>query len=302
MPPRPRQLAAFAAALLTLTTASGVELQPGDIVAMDARGDRLLRIDPLTGARQLIVAGGIAGDGIGVAIDADDQLLVSIGYFGLGPTNGVVRVDPVSGASSFVTTGGMLAGPLGIIVERNGGIVVSDSAGGARGSIVRIDPANGAQALVSSGGELFFPAGLSLLPDGDFFVTGTGFGGAGYGVALRVDAMTGEQHVIAKPTLSFAWAAVTTPEGEAYFSTVFPGLVVRVDVATGEQTPVAEIGNGLAMALEPSGTLIVAVDGGLNTRIIRVDPQTGGTEGVATFPAFVTGLAVVPFRVLEVEI
>jgi len=39
-----------------------------------------------------------------------------------------------------------------------------------------------------------------------------------------------------------------------------------------------------------------------NTDITRVDPQTGGTELVASFPAFVTGLAVVPLRVLEVEI
>ena len=40
----------------------------------------------------------------------------------------------------------------------------------------------------------------------------------------------------------------------------------------------------------------------MNSRIVRLDPRTGAAEDVAVFPAFVTGLVVVPFRILEVEI
>src|SRR5262245_5877979 len=179
MPHLFRRLAAFTTALLTATVARAVELRPGDIVAVDARdaNERVLRIDPETGSRELIAAMGKLVGALGIAIDARDRLLIAVSIFGDGATSGVVELDPVTGIARVVSVGGLLAGPLAIAVERDGQIAVSDSQGAVRGSIVRIDPVTGAQALVSAGGELVFPSGLSLLPDGDFLVAGTGFGG-----------------------------------------------------------------------------------------------------------------------------
>ncbi len=298
-----QRLAAFAALLLVATAARAVELQPGDIIAVEAVRQRLLRIDPETGAQQEIPAMGKLVGAWGVAIDARDQILLTVPGFLGGVPQRILRVDPATGSSSILTSGGLLRGPLGIVVEGDGRIAVSDYSGSTgRGSIVRVDPATGAQTLVSAGGELFFASGLSLLPDGDFLVAGTAAGGVPPGVILRVDATTSEQHVIAKPTLSNPVPVVATPDGEAYFGTRTPGLVVRVGLATGEQTLVAEIGDVWAMAFEPSGTLVLGVQT-IGSQIVRVDPRTGATEEIAGLVAsFVTGLAVVPFRLLEVEI
>src|SRR5262245_47543867 len=135
-----RGLAAFAAALLTATAVRGVELEPGDIVAMDARNDqkRLLRIDPETGARELIAARGNLEGGVGIALDAGDQILVAVSSFLAGFRNGVVQVDPATGASHFLSSEGLLRSPLGVAVESDGRIVVSDGTGAPTGRIVRV--------------------------------------------------------------------------------------------------------------------------------------------------------------------
>jgi hypothetical protein len=94
MPYLIRTLAAFGTLLLVASAARAVELRPGDIVAINSSSAResLFRIDPETGAQELIASGATLRGGFGVAIDARDHILVTVGA-------GVLQVDPVTGAS-----------------------------------------------------------------------------------------------------------------------------------------------------------------------------------------------------------
>lgn len=286
---RPGLLCSVAACgLLAAADAPALELEPGDLVAVDARAHSVLRIDPSSGARQEIatVPGGLVA-----AVDPQGQLLVASDYAR------VVRVDPGTGASTVVSQGGLLAPqPFAIALDAEGGIVVTR--GTIVGSLVHIDSATGEQTLLSEGGHLQCPTGLSLLPDGNLLVVDGGRGGAGPGTILRVDAQTGAQQVVAGPTLHVPWAGVATPEGEAFYTTLMPGHLVGVDLATGLQELLADTGDSFALAREAAGTLVVASshlerypeDGVIR----RIDPVTGAGYVLTTFDGFVTSLAVVP--------
>ena len=301
MKSRLRFPAVVACALAAAPAAPAVELAPGDLVAVDARGAEvpacspcLIRIDPVTGARQAIAS---VPDAFSVAIDSQGQLLVA-GY------RRVTRVDPATGASQVLSQGGLLQDGFAITLDAEGRIL---AAGGTlTGSVVRVDPETGAQTLLATGGDIECPTGLGLLPDGDILVIDAGRGGAGPGEVLRVDAQTGEQARIASPTLAqVPWAGVATPEGEAFYTSLTggsgAGQLVRVGVETGEQAILAAPGDSFALAREAAGTLVFStiVFPSGDAVIQRIDPVSGGQHLLARYDGFLTGLAVVPDRPIE---
>src|SRR5262249_37631373 len=136
--------AILSAALLHAAPARAVELQPGDILAVDLRDSTLLRIDPQTGARTVISQAGLLHDLGAVAVGADRRILVGVGIW--ATQSGVVTVDPETGGQTLVTTGGFLRGPQDIAIEADGTLAIADadSVSSGPGRVVRVDPASGA--------------------------------------------------------------------------------------------------------------------------------------------------------------
>src|SRR5262245_60319196 len=132
------RFAALIIGLLFASAGAAIELEPGDLVAVDVRQPgRVLWIDPITGVQEVIA---LVEGAVAAAVEADRQILVATTSFFSGTTNGVVRVDPTSGAWSFLTRDGLLRGPTAIAVGSDGEIVVADGFGDtSNGSIVRVD-------------------------------------------------------------------------------------------------------------------------------------------------------------------
>ena len=291
----------LASSALSSAPAAAVELAPGDILVVDLRDDRLLRVDPETGARTLISAGGLLREVGAVAIAADGRILVGVGLLGTNP--GIVAVDAATGAQTLVTTRGLLRAPQDMAVEADGTLAIADAPrlSSDPGRVVRVDPGSGTQTLLATGGGLQFPAAIAPLAGGDLLVFDGGFGGAGPGALLRIDATTGAQTALVDPTI---WIGImlAVDGHDGFYGTIFPGGVIHVDLATGVETPIAELGNVTAGEVDADGSLVLAEEGGGRARISRLDPTTGEVQEIASFFAFVMGLAIVPDPVLEISI
>lgn len=133
----------------------------GPVVASGA----LVRVDPVSGDRALVVNGGLFVHPERIALGSPGYAYITERPID-GGTPRVLRVDLANGAQAIVSSGGRLVDPAGIAVEPSGSILIVDY--GAR-QIVRIDPRDGTQALVSEnravqGWNLQFPSGIAVVP------------------------------------------------------------------------------------------------------------------------------------------
>jgi sugar lactone lactonase YvrE len=167
----------------------------GDIYVIDS-GDtvstgRVIRVDPVTGARTLISRNGAPAGGPsfafpqGITMDKTGRLLISdVSAFGDG---GIIAVDPTTGARTTVSSntspagGPLFSTPGDLVVESCGGILVTDH---AMGAVYRVDPVTGARSVVSdnltpSGAPLFdYDYGIAIR-SGLLLPPGGGAGGPG---------------------------------------------------------------------------------------------------------------------------
>ena len=301
--------AAFALMLVLVAApdARAVTLSPGDILVSDlgAFGDAggVIRVDPATGAQATVSSGGLFAQNVGLALEADGDIVVADMSASFGA---VIRIDPATGAQATVSSGGSFEDPVGVAVEADGDILVSDStAFGDAGGVIRVDPVTGAQATVSSGGSFVEPIGVALEADGDILVADlSAFGGPG-GV-IRVDPVTGAQATVSSGGLfSTPVGVAVEADGDILVADSSAlggaGAVIRVDPVTGAQATVSSGGlfaQPFGVALEADGVIVVsdpdafARAGG----VIRVDPVTGAQASVSSGGSFARpyALAVVP--------
>ncbi|MGI8946310.1 MAG: hypothetical protein ACR2GL_08750 [Thermoleophilaceae bacterium] len=262
-----------------------VEVEPGGrlVVAEASSFDdpadvnaRLIRVDPVTGARTTLSANDAPfgeptfSDPSGLAIAPDGSIFVAErdgfddGDGGMGG-GGVIRVDPVTGARTSVSSNAQPAGgpafvePSGIALAPDGSLLVADeNAFDGSGAVIRVDPATGARMTVSAngapaGGPSFDqPVGIAIEADGDLLVTDEdGFGGTG-GV-IRVDVATGARSTVSvngapagEPDFAQPYGSVLDPAGDLLVADFDAfggeGGVIGVDPATGARSPVSANG------------------------------------------------------------
>jgi hypothetical protein len=147
----------------------------GQIRVADALQQAVLRVDPSSGARTLLVgagggcgffmAQGIIASGFiprGIALEADGQVLVTATQVRRFPMpgepfpvflgfNAIVRVDPVSGHRVIVSSETMGRGPgfqspVSMAVERTGQVLIADE---RLRAILRVDARRGDRALIA---------------------------------------------------------------------------------------------------------------------------------------------------------
>lgn len=144
-----------------------LSLDGGVLVADEVSG--LVRIDPATGAQQLLASpASLGGDPAGVLVAETGGIYLSVSGAGTGS---VVEVDATGALVRTVTSGDHLQSPAALAMAPSGEMYVAERLRPGTfpdpyGSIVRIDPSSGTQELLVSGGYMYGPHDLALTPSG----------------------------------------------------------------------------------------------------------------------------------------
>src|SRR5439155_810424 len=201
--------------ILTLELFSSAQVLPasGSIIVVDANPTinnvpmicctpgAILRIDPATGAQEVISSGGNLITPIGLALHPDGSIVVAD-----RDLPGVVRINPATGAQTVLSSGGLLIDPIGLAIHP-------------------ITQVTGAQQAISTGGSFVFPFWVAVDADGSIIVSDQdAFGGQG--AIFRVNPVTGQQTVLA------SGGNLGDPNGVAITSSGF--LSLPLDVACGD--------------------------------------------------------------------
>lgn len=227
--------------LLVGTSSQALELRAGDILVTEPLDISILRIDPVTGAKDVLTRDGELWVPIGMDFDADGNVVVA--DFRSGYTGAVLRVDPETGAQEVVSHGGLLRDPNQVVVGPSGDLFVTAGEGGylyGEGGVLRIDPSTGAQSFVFEESETSITSGLAMDENGQLIV-------------------------------GFFRTLPTRLQSEVY----------RLDPETGARQRISYGGDLFSpydLALEEDGDILVAEL--IDNLIVRIDPETGAQERV----------------------
>lgn len=144
----------------------------GTIVVVEQAGPvpepvapRVVRIDPVSGARTVVSSGGAFVSPVDVAIDHDGNILVVDANAFTGFSGGVIKVDPVSGVQSAVSSGGSFDSPAAFAVEADGSLLVADNkATTGEPTLFRVNPTTGDQHVLASGMPFRALTGVKVVP------------------------------------------------------------------------------------------------------------------------------------------
>jgi DNA-binding beta-propeller fold protein YncE len=191
---------------------------------------------------------------------------------------------------TVLACGAMLAGGLQALsppaAAATGDIYVADPAG----QIVRVDPATGSQSVVALGGRLQNPFGLAFSPATLYASDPNSY--FNRGVVFSVDPAGAQTVVSGSNRLNDIEQIAVEANGDILVADKEfdggSGEIVRIDHTTGAQTALSSGGNlidPVGIAVAPDGSIYVAdfiaLGGGDNARVIRIDPVTGGQTVVA---------------------
>jgi len=284
--------------LLTWSSVSAwaqVTINPGDILAVDGNtqggSGGVIRIDPRTGAQTVVSANGFFQEPVGIAIEADGNIVVA------DRVSGIIRVNPLAGTQTVVHAGPPFVDLFGIALEANGSILVPDTgcashqcyAGGPRGQAVyRVNPVTGEVTTVSSGGYLDSPYAIDVEANGNIVVVDStsSVSPLTQGGIIRINPVTGNQTVVSQGRQDFACPFGIAIEANGNILTsVFtfagygcsPAAIFRANPAIDQSSVVSPHSIGwqapFGMAVDIDGSILVADES--HRGIFRVNPDTG---------------------------
>jgi sugar lactone lactonase YvrE len=180
-------------------------------------GAGLIEVGASSGTRSTLTSNGPTNSPddlespMGVAYEADGDVVVA-NSDARGPNYpSIVRVDPATGSRTAVSRNQSPAGgpdmmaPTGIAVAADGSLLVADYFTGPqnRGAIIRVDPGSGARSILSRNGrpgnsaQFNHPNDLAIAQDGTIYVVDSGTATAAAKV-IRVDPQTGARTLVSK--------------------------------------------------------------------------------------------------------
>jgi Ca2+-binding RTX toxin-like protein len=188
---------ALLACALALVAAPVALAAPGDVYVADrdagpAGTGAVIKVDPASGAQQVVASGGSLVDPTGIAVDirgfpGHDTLLVADPE-ALGGTGALFRVDPENGNVQVISSGDRFVDPTGV----TGFLTVSDPSATPSnpnlgdGDVFFVESGNGVQHPILSGFslspsiDLVDPTGLALSASGALLIADPeAAGGAG---------------------------------------------------------------------------------------------------------------------------
>jgi len=247
-------------------------LKRGDIVV--GTGNRVVRVDPVSGAASVITEGGEIGNAVGIAFDAHPHMVVVtdggkalhvipasgaqhvvlnngwlfqdvavrpdgnyvVVNLPSATQSGLFLIDHESGAISKLNTGTHFGdGPMGVVIGKDGHYYIAEL--GARG-VIRVDKNTGAETVVSQGGHFISPSGIALSSDGHLLVVDHGSD-----KVIHVDPATGHQHVISSGGhLQAPVDIAVDANGKILVVDLVGDKLIRIEPTTGAQTVIAQGG------------------------------------------------------------
>ena len=250
------------------TTASGAILVVDRTGGTSGAG-RLLRVDPVTGARVLVsdfgnsAQGSVGSRPTGLAVETSGTVLVADPSAGRARYGALFRVNPTNGVRTTLSNfGNPRQGPLGddpvaVSVTASGAILVVDPSVGTGGALFAVDPATGRRRLVSDFGDRSQgptgngPAGVTVDSAGAILVVDPSAGPALNGALFRVDAVSGARTVLSDfgdasqgPTGISPSSVVVDASGTIFVTDPGVGdggVLFRVDPVSGARTVVSDL-------------------------------------------------------------
>jgi len=283
---------------------------PGDIIVAD-QATGIIKVDPETGAQEIIASGGFLSAPRDVAFDKSGSLLVSVAT-GAGDGK-IIRINPLTGQQSLVSSGGFFGNLTQLAIGADGSIFVtvfdlaqvSDHTG-----IVHVNPITGAQTLVSTDAGYSGFTGITFSSDGRLFVTDTGLRASGAagppGAVIQVNPTTGDKTLITSGGFFFLPRNIIFGDGSLFVGdhdpneTIHGGAVIKVDPSTGSQTIISSGGyfdDPFGLTFDTNGHILVADADALDSGcILRVDVETGSQSVISSGGNFVDpiGITIVP--------
>jgi sugar lactone lactonase YvrE len=251
----------------------------GSLLVLDALLDELLRIDPMTGVRTVVSSAAVGtGPLFGTPVDLAHQRPNSV-IVGDGFPAAVIQVNPASGNRTVVSgcanfdlgtstctktigAGPLFGFPVAVGIEASGAIVVGDASledasltEPPSPAVVRVDPATRARTVVSGCVDALCSATVGTGP------------ALGFPEVLTVEASGA---IVVGDTVSRALLRVNPVNGNR---TVVSGCADAACSATVGAGPPLALPQ--ALAVEASGTLVVAEAGDETRALLRVDPMSG---------------------------
>jgi streptogramin lyase len=247
-------------------------LEVGDVLVANYVGNSVLRLDPQTGAQQVLDLFELPTD----LVLAPDGLLYLSEWGGL-----VKRLNLTNGLVTVVNPGTALTEVWGIALGTDGRLFVTCSADDA---VVAIDPLTGSEEVVSRGNLLQAPAGIDFLDAGQLVVSSS------LNNRLVAVALTdGTQTLIAEDEgLGFPWG-VAVSGATVYAAAYDSQLIQRVSGGLAETFYLLESGWPAGLAVTSQGELFCGVTEPGADRLLRIGPQgnllqtySGGAIGEIT--------------------
>lgn len=268
-------------------------LIPGHILVVDFSTDRVVDIDPATGAQTSISAGGVFVSLFGIVVEPAGTIAVlDRDAFNMPPpgAGAVLRIDPATGQQTPILVRDGLIAAEGFTLGPAGELLVSNFFGD---NVIQVDPVTGVTTEVTANGLLAGPVGMVARSDGVLFIADNDGP-----TVIRADLATGMQALVASAGfLQGPTGIAIEPSGNLVVADANAGAVIRIVPSTGQQSIVSSgFDLPFGIAVEADGNLLVT-DSALGLgRIVRVDPVSGAQTVVASggFLSFPTGIVIVP--------
>jgi hypothetical protein len=246
-------------------------LEDGDVLVADWNA-KLIRVNPATGARQVLHTGAPFNDPMGVAIAPGGDILISD-----NGADSVFRVHQQDGSVSTVTYKGHLSSPRYMTMDPDGNALVCNQ----NGWVVRVDLDTGEQLILNSSTGIGWCEGVTANAEGEIVVADR----SGDRI-VEVDAATGAMNPM-QPGGPFGLPIGIAFEDADHVLVGDDGAneLYRVTLSTGSRSTLS-LGQAFSrlrgVAVGGEGQIYaVDLDGGL----IRIDPS----QSAATNQEQITG-------------
>jgi hypothetical protein len=259
----------------------------GSWVAVDLFDERILRIDPVTGALRVAYQSERLQSTSNLTVGPDGTIWTE--FYDYDPvletsTWSLARIDRETGEATDVASGNLLGEPRALLADAMGSSIywIGSGVAASESAVVRIDAQTGEQTLAASGGLLDAPVALAFAPGSDSVLWIVDAGNWNAPALLRVDLASGAQTRVATLPRDTGRIAVE-PDGKLVLAAAdgvgaLPGngWIARFDPATGVWTSRLEDADAMigGILVEPDGAWTVSVIDSTGVRISGIDPAS----------------------------
>jgi DNA-binding beta-propeller fold protein YncE len=289
-----KKLVAVSTLVVALVGGPSAVAKPGDLIAGNASGSNVLRINVKTGDASVLSADSEFSDPSGIAFDQGDNVFVA--DYDADPEGAIFVLPQGRSSATFLAGGDPILQPIQVEWVPDGFVYASDNDSAV---VNRINPNTGALTSLLGTSDLTNLVGIDAAQNGSLYVGG--FEPDDDASIVLLNPRTGTfREITSGPPLEDPYTIDVAPNGKLFVgddSALTNGAVIQVNPKTGAQDVVSEGGllsEPLVAAVHPNGKVYVADF--TDDRIISVNPKTSAQKLVSADPLIdgIEGMAVEP--------